>query len=109
MTTGDAASGSLPRPAAPTGTSEIERVRIVDAPTTLGQLCLLDNAKRNTVIGEDIRNLRRAEAVRIGCPFLESRTAQLDLPSPRARRSAGPAGRSDRHGNRPRNGEGPSG
>ncbi|MCX4866886.1 MULTISPECIES: DUF6879 family protein [unclassified Streptomyces] len=46
----------------------VERVRIADDPPTPGQLYLLDNAKRNTVIGEDIRNLRRAEAAQLGLP-----------------------------------------
>lgn len=32
----------------------VERVRIADDPPTPGQLYLLDNAKQNTVIGEDI-------------------------------------------------------
>ncbi|MGW1412393.1 DUF6879 family protein [Streptomyces sp. NPDC002403] len=46
----------------------VERVRIVDAPPTPGQLYLLDNAKRNTLLGEDIRNMRRNEAARFGLP-----------------------------------------
>ncbi|MEU2670649.1 MULTISPECIES: DUF6879 family protein [unclassified Streptomyces] len=46
----------------------VERVRIADDPPTPGQLYLLDNAKRNTVIGEDIRSLRRADAARLGLP-----------------------------------------
>lgn len=46
----------------------VERVRIADEPPTPGQLYLLDNAKRNTALGEDIRNLRRVEAVRLGLP-----------------------------------------
>jgi hypothetical protein len=46
----------------------VERVRVVDNPPTPGQLYLLDNAKRNTAIGEDIRNLRRAEAAQLGLP-----------------------------------------
>ncbi|MFF4080897.1 DUF6879 family protein [Streptomyces sp. NPDC001777] len=46
----------------------VERVRIVDDPPTPGQLYLLDNAKRNMAIGEDIRNLRRAEAAQFGLP-----------------------------------------
>lgn len=37
----------------------VERVRITDEPPTPGQLYLLDNAKRNAALGEDIRNLRR--------------------------------------------------
>ncbi|GAB2595283.1 hypothetical protein GCM10027168_29980 [Streptomyces capparidis] len=45
-----------------------ERVRIVDSPPTPGQLFLLENAKRNGAAGEDIRNLWRADADRIGLP-----------------------------------------
>jgi hypothetical protein len=40
----------------------VERVRIVDNPPTAGQLYLLNNAKRNSNLGEDIRNLWRADA-----------------------------------------------
>lgn len=36
-----------------------ERVRIVDNPPTPGQLYLLDNARRNSAVGEDIRQLWR--------------------------------------------------
>lgn len=39
-----------------------ERVRIVDEPATPGQLYLLDNARRNAAVGEDIRILARARA-----------------------------------------------
>ncbi|CAL9307012.1 hypothetical protein SUDANB180_03450 [Streptomyces sp. enrichment culture] len=46
----------------------VERVRIVDQPPTIGQLYLLDNAKRNSVMGEDIRNLWRADADRLRLP-----------------------------------------
>lgn len=46
----------------------VERVRIVDQPPTMGQLYLLDNAKRNSVMGEDIRNLWRADADRLRLP-----------------------------------------
>ncbi|MFI9295357.1 DUF6879 family protein [Streptomyces gardneri] len=46
----------------------IERVRIVDSPPTPGQLYLLDNAKRNCAVGEDIRNLSRAEAGELQLP-----------------------------------------
>ncbi|MEW2631865.1 DUF6879 family protein [Streptomyces sp. NPDC048389] len=46
----------------------VERVRIVDAPPTTGQLYLLDNAKRNSALGEDIRNLSRADAERLRLP-----------------------------------------
>ncbi|ARF56959.1 DUF6879 family protein [Streptomyces gilvosporeus] len=45
-----------------------ERVRIVDNPPTTGQLYLLDNAKRNSAVGEDIRNLWRADAERLQLP-----------------------------------------
>ncbi|MCI4044974.1 DUF6879 family protein [Streptomyces sp. TRM75563] len=40
----------------------VERVRIIDQPPTAGQLYLLDNAKRNRGLGEDIRNVWRADA-----------------------------------------------
>ncbi|MEE1834920.1 DUF6879 family protein [Streptomyces sp. SP17KL33] len=46
----------------------VERVRVVDDPPTTGQLFLLDNAKRNSAVGEDIRNLSRAEAQRLQLP-----------------------------------------
>ena len=46
----------------------IERVRIVDNPPTTGQLYLLDNARRNSSVGERIMNLRRAEADRLNLP-----------------------------------------
>ncbi|MEU6508607.1 DUF6879 family protein [Streptomyces sp. NPDC046942] len=46
----------------------VERVRIVDRPPTTGQLYLLDNAKRNSTLGEDIRNLWRADADRLQLP-----------------------------------------
>lgn len=44
-----------------------ERVRIIDEPATPGQLYLLDNARRNTAVGETIRVMRRtvAEALRL--------------------------------------------
>ncbi len=45
-----------------------ERVRVVDDPPTPGQLYLLDNAKRNSSVGEDIRNLWRTEAERLNLP-----------------------------------------
>lgn len=38
------------------------RVRIIDEPPTPGQLYLLDNAKRNSTVGEDIRCLWRRDA-----------------------------------------------
>ncbi|ONK11460.1 DUF6879 family protein [Streptomyces sp. MP131-18] len=40
----------------------VERVRVVDDPPTLGQLYLLDAARRNARAGEDVRNLWRADA-----------------------------------------------
>jgi len=46
----------------------VERVRIVDEPPTTGQLYLLDNAKRNGALGEDIRNLSRKDADRLQLP-----------------------------------------
>ncbi|MFC9424523.1 DUF6879 family protein [Streptomyces sp. NPDC056987] len=39
-----------------------ERVRILDAPPTTGQLYLLDNARRNSAVGEVIHTLTRGEA-----------------------------------------------
>ncbi|MFJ4010243.1 DUF6879 family protein [Streptomyces sp. NPDC090026] len=46
----------------------VERVRIVDDPPTAGQLYLLDNARRNSAVGERIMNLPRAEADRLSLP-----------------------------------------
>ncbi|MFI5523807.1 DUF6879 family protein [Streptomyces platensis] len=45
-----------------------ERVRIVDNPPTTGQLYLLDNAKRNSAVGEEIRNITRARAEQLKLP-----------------------------------------
>ncbi|ESP97077.1 hypothetical protein B591_22341 [Streptomyces sp. GBA 94-10 4N24] len=45
-----------------------ERVRIVDEPPAQGQLYLLDNARRNTAVGEDIRVLRRSQADALDLP-----------------------------------------
>lgn len=45
-----------------------ERVRILDEPPTQGQLYLLDNARRNTAVGEDIRVLARSKADELGLP-----------------------------------------
>jgi hypothetical protein len=45
-----------------------ERVRIVDNPPSPGQLYLLDNARRNSSVGEDIRQLWRPEAERLQLP-----------------------------------------
>ncbi|MDH6626848.1 hypothetical protein M2271_004671 [Streptomyces sp. LBL] len=45
-----------------------ERVRIVDNPPTAGQLYLLDNARRNSAVGEKILNLWRADADQLSLP-----------------------------------------
>ncbi|MFD7221621.1 DUF6879 family protein [Streptomyces sp. NPDC059883] len=45
-----------------------ERVRVVDSPPTVGQRYLLDNARRNSAVGENIRNLWRADATRLQLP-----------------------------------------
>lgn len=45
-----------------------ERVRLVDQPLTEGQTFLLDSGLGNVAAGEDIRNLPRAEAARLGLP-----------------------------------------
>lgn len=45
-----------------------DRVRIVDDPPTPGQFYLLDNARRNSVVGERIHNLRREDADRLALP-----------------------------------------
>ncbi|MFC5667542.1 DUF6879 family protein [Kitasatospora misakiensis] len=45
-----------------------ERVRVMDGPPTPGQRYLLDNAQRNSAVGEDIRYLWRADADRLGLP-----------------------------------------
>ncbi|GHE83521.1 hypothetical protein GCM10018785_59350 [Streptomyces longispororuber] len=49
----------------------IERVRIVDEPPTREQMYLLAGAAANNAAGEDIRNLWRADAERIGLPSLD--------------------------------------
>ncbi|MES4901780.1 MULTISPECIES: DUF6879 family protein [unclassified Streptomyces] len=46
----------------------VERVRIVDDPPTIGQRYLLYSATRNNDMGEDIRNLWRADADRLRLP-----------------------------------------
>ncbi|MFJ7159749.1 DUF6879 family protein [Streptomyces sp. NPDC101118] len=46
-----------------------ERVRILDEPATEGQRYLLDNARRNRAVGEDIRTLTRVEAELLGLPM----------------------------------------
>lgn len=45
-----------------------ERVRLVDEPLTEGQAFLLASGLGNVAAGEDIRNLPRAEATRLGLP-----------------------------------------
>ncbi|WP_329137365.1 DUF6879 family protein [Streptomyces sp. NBC_00670] len=45
-----------------------ERVRLVDDPPTEGQRFLLATGLGNVAAGEDIRNLWRADAVRLGLP-----------------------------------------
>ncbi|MGX1507640.1 UNVERIFIED_CONTAM: hypothetical protein RKD43_006265 [Streptomyces graminofaciens] len=45
-----------------------ERVRILDEPPTVGQRYLLNNARRNTAVGEDIRVLSRAKAEELRLP-----------------------------------------
>lgn len=59
-----------------------ERVRIVDSPPTTGQLYLLDNARRNSAVGEDMRNLWRGDANDLRLPqedfwLFDSRMAAL--------------------------------
>ncbi|MEW2624909.1 DUF6879 family protein [Streptomyces sp. NPDC048106] len=46
----------------------IERVRIVDRPATTGQRYLFESAKWNIGLGEDIRNMWRADAERLRLP-----------------------------------------
>lgn len=48
--------------------ARFERVRVVDDPPTPGQLFLLDNAKRNCAMGEDIRNLWRSDGRQLQLP-----------------------------------------
>ncbi|MGW6095057.1 DUF6879 family protein [Streptomyces sp. NPDC055157] len=45
-----------------------ERVRLVDDPLTEGQHFLLTTASSNVAAGEDIRNLYRTDAARLGLP-----------------------------------------
>ncbi|MFJ2158108.1 DUF6879 family protein [Streptomyces sp. NPDC087856] len=45
-----------------------ERARVVDDPPTPGQLYLLDNARRNSGVGEKIFSLWRADADQLGLP-----------------------------------------
>lgn len=45
-----------------------ERVRVLDEPATIGQEYLLDNARRNNAVGEDVRTLPRARAEELRLP-----------------------------------------
>ncbi|MER5882732.1 DUF6879 family protein [Streptomyces sp. NPDC001941] len=45
-----------------------ERVRILDTPPTVAQRYLLDNARRNSAVGEDIRVLDRSQAEELSLP-----------------------------------------
>ncbi|MET9083737.1 DUF6879 family protein [Streptomyces sp. NPDC004237] len=59
-----------------------ERVRILDAPPTVGQRYLLDNARRNTAVGETIRVLTRTRAEELQLPredfwLFDARTVAL--------------------------------
>ncbi|MFG1958429.1 DUF6879 family protein [Nonomuraea sp. NPDC049028] len=46
----------------------VGRVRIVDNPPTIGQLYLLAHAAKNAALGEDVRNMWRADAERVYLP-----------------------------------------
>jgi hypothetical protein len=48
--------------------ARVGRVRIVDSPATEGQRYLLAHAEKNAALGEDIRNLSRADADRLRLP-----------------------------------------
>lgn len=48
--------------------ARVGRVRITDSPATPGQRYLLAHAEKNTALGEDIRNLSRADAERLQLP-----------------------------------------
>ncbi|WP_328757464.1 DUF6879 family protein [Streptomyces sp. NBC_00271] len=48
-----------------------ERIRLVDDPPTDGQLFLLARAPSNEAVGEDIRNLWRADAERLALPAVD--------------------------------------
>lgn len=50
------------------GGKRFERVRLVDEPATDGQRFLLASGLGNVEAGEDIRNLYRADAQRLGLP-----------------------------------------
>ncbi|MDT7847177.1 DUF6879 family protein [Streptomyces justiciae] len=45
-----------------------ERVRLIDSPATRGQLYLRSNSVRNCAVGEDIRNMSRAQANQLVLP-----------------------------------------
>ncbi|WP_189175977.1 DUF6879 family protein [Streptomyces lasiicapitis] len=46
----------------------VGRVRILDDPPTAGQLYLLAHAEKNAALGEDVRNMWRADAKRVNLP-----------------------------------------
>ncbi|MFI6054611.1 DUF6879 family protein [Streptomyces violascens] len=46
----------------------VGRVRIVDDPPTMGQLYLLAHGQRNAALGEDVRNMWRADAQKANLP-----------------------------------------
>lgn len=46
----------------------VGRVRVVDNPPTTGQLYLLAHADKNAALGEDVRNMWRADANRVSLP-----------------------------------------
>lgn len=46
----------------------VGRVRIVDTPPTEGQRYLLAHAEKNAALGEDVRNMWRADAKRVNLP-----------------------------------------
>lgn len=50
------------------GGATVDRVRVVDRPATAGQRYLLEHAQKNAALGEDIRNLWRADADRLRLP-----------------------------------------
>ncbi|MDH6214352.1 DUF6879 family protein [Streptomyces pseudovenezuelae] len=50
---------------------KIERIRLVDDPPTEGQLFLLARAPSNEAVGEDMRNMWRADAEHLGLPALD--------------------------------------
>ncbi|MFJ8668112.1 DUF6879 family protein [Streptomyces sp. NPDC093600] len=54
-----------------TAGKRFERVRLVDNPPTAGQRFLLARAPNNLASGEDIRNMWRADAERLGLPAVD--------------------------------------